>query len=132
MANPWFRLYSEIQDDPDVQMLPEFMRWRFIALLCSRCKSDELSDSVIAFQWRVPASEVRETKVLFISKGFIDENWNVLNWDKRQYVSDSSKERTQRYRQKRHRDVTDSVTVTLPEQIQNRTEQRESPIKKYF
>jgi len=100
MANPWFRLYSEIADDPKIGMMPENLRWRFIALLCYRCKQLAVTDASVAYLWRIPPSEARETKDVFMAQGFIDENWTILNWDKRQYVSDSSTERTKKYRDK--------------------------------
>ena len=105
MANPWFRFYAEFQDDAKIQMLPLSARYYFVMLLCSRCKAARLTDAVIAYQWRLPASEVQELKSLFVEHGFIDDAWNVLKWDKRQYVSDSSKDRTQKYRD-RHKNVT--------------------------
>lgn len=116
MANPWFRLYSEFQHDPKVQLMPEVMQRRLVMLLCARCACDALSDEVVAFQWRIDPSEAQETKVLFMRQGFIDADWNVLNWNKRQFVSDSSTERVRKHRgnvttMKRF----NSVTVTAPD-----------------
>lgn len=119
MAMPWFRVYSEFQDDPDIQMLSEHMQRRFIMLLCSRCKTPHLSDKVIAFQWRCDLSVVAETKALFLERGFIDEDWNVKAWDKRQHISDSSTQRVKKFRsalQKR----SSNAPGNAPEQ--NRTE----------
>jgi hypothetical protein len=75
---------------------------------------------------------LEETKDLFISKNFIDKHWNLLNWDKRQFVSDSSTMRVAKHRnkkkqvsnvsetlQKRPSNATDTDTDT--EQIQKRT-----------
>jgi hypothetical protein len=42
-----------------------------------------------------------ETKALFIEKGFIDQKWRLVNWNKRQFVSDSSKERVAAHRQRK-------------------------------
>ena len=136
MANPWFRLYSEFADDPKVQMLPEAMQRRLVMLFCARCKCDgpvTFRETELAFQWRVTMDELSETRTLFIEQGFIDEQWNLLNWNKRQFLSDSSTDRTRQYRerkrtsQERHRDGGEqdvTVTVTPPdtEQIQNRAE----------
>jgi len=98
MALPWFRLYSDLLDNPKIQMLPEHMRYRYVALLCSRCKMEHLTDQIIAFQWRLPPADVQETKSLFIGLGVIDENWTVLKWDKRQFVSDDSGARVKKHR----------------------------------
>lgn len=126
MANPWFRLYSEFQDDPKIQLLSEPMQRRFIMLLCSRCKVEDLTDEVIAFQWRMSISEIRDTKQVFIEAGFIDEHWKVSAWDKRQYVSDKSTDRVKKFRsgetfQKRSTKQYFPVSGNIPEQ--NRTDE---------
>jgi hypothetical protein len=123
MALPWFRLYSEIQDDPKVQMLPENMRWRFIALLCCRCKEETLTDPTVAFLLRLSAAETQETKSLFIANGFIDPDWKILKWEERQKPFDSSKKRTQQYRRRlvtRHSDgiVTGGDDIDIDKDIE--------------
>ena len=103
MANPWFRLYSEFAHDPKVQMLPEAMQRRYVMLMCLRCSEtlETLHETEIAFQLRLSEAELIETKQLFVSKNFIDKQWNLLNWDKRQFVSDSSTMRVAKHRQKK-------------------------------
>ena len=141
MANPWFRLYSEFAHDPKIQMLPEAMQRRYVMLMCLRCSEvlETLHETEIAFQLRLSTGELDETKQLFISKNFIDEHWNLLNWDKRQFVSDSSTMRVARHRnkkkqasnadetlQKRPSNAIDTDTDT--EQIQKRTTSVATPI----
>ena len=136
MANPWFRLYSEFAHDPKVQMLSEAMQRRYVMLMCLRCSEviETLHETEIAFQLRLSTDELDETKQLFISKNFIDKHWNLLNWDKRQFVSDSSTMRVAKHRnkkkqvsnadetlQKRPSNATDTDTDTDTEQIQKRT-----------
>ena len=103
MANPWFRLYSEFAHDPKVQMLSEAMQRRYVMLLCLRCSEilETLHETEIAFQLRLSTDELEQTKQLFISKNFIDKHWNLLNWDKRQFVSDSSTMRVAKHRSKK-------------------------------
>jgi hypothetical protein len=127
MPNPWFRLYHEFADDPKVQMMPENMQRRLIMLFCSRCKGETLHETERAFHWRVTETELAETKALFMEKGFIDDKWRLLNWDRRQFLSDSSTDRVRRHRQALKQSETlhetvVPVTVTAPEQ--NRTEQK--------
>ena len=141
MANPWFRLYSEFAHDPKVQMLSEAMQRRYVMLLCLRCSEvlETLHETEIAFQLRLSTDELDETKQLFISKNFIDKHWNLLNWDKRQFVSDSSTMRVAKHRekkkqvsnadetlQKRPSNAIDTDTDT--EQIQKRTTSVATPI----
>ena len=103
MANPWFRLYSEFAHDPKIQMLPEAMQRRYVMLMCLKCSEtlETLHETEIAFQLRLSEAELIETKQLFVSKNFIDKQWNLLNWDKRQFVSDSSTMRVRKYRDKK-------------------------------
>jgi hypothetical protein len=103
MANPWFRMYSEFAHDPKVQMLSEAMQRRYLMLMCLRCSNTlvTLHETEIAFHLRISDEQLAETKVLFIRKGFIDEHWNVLNWDKRQFVSDTSATRVAKHRAKK-------------------------------
>ena len=141
MANPWFRLYSEFAHDPKVQMLSEAMQRRYVMLLCLRCSEvlETLHETEIAFQLRLSTDELDETKQLFISKNFIDKHWNLLNWDKRQFVSDSSTMRVAKHRskkkqvsnvdetlQKRPSNAIDTDTDT--EQIQKRTTSVATPV----
>ena len=113
MANPWFRLYSEFAHDPKIQMLPEAMQRRYVMLLCLRCSEvlETLHETEIAFQLRLDEAQLLETKQLFISKNFIDKHWNILNWDKRQFVSDSSTMRVRKYRDKKKQPSNDDETL---------------------
>src|SRR3977135_3638253 len=100
---PWFRMYSEFATDAKVQSMPEHMQRRLVMLFCLRsCDvTVTLCDDELAFQLRVSESELDETKKLFLRKKFIDENWNLSNWEKRQFPSDSSAARTAAYRSRK-------------------------------
>ena len=113
MANPWFRLYSEFAHDPKIQMLSEAMQRRYVMLMCLRCSEtlETLHETEIAFQLRLSEAELIETKQLFISKNFIDKHWNLLNWDKRQFVSDSSTMRVAKHRNKKKQASNADVTL---------------------
>jgi uncharacterized protein YdaU (DUF1376 family) len=98
----WFRLYAEFSSDPKVQIMPEPMQRRLVMLFCLRCSEalPTLNDDEIAFALRISAEELAETKALFLRKGFIDETWSLLNWNKRQFASDCSTERVRKHRQR--------------------------------
>lgn len=117
-------MYSEFAADPKVQSMSEPFQRRLVMLFCLR-SSDvlvTLRERDIAFALRVTEQELSDTKRVFIDRGFIDEEWKVLNWSKRQFVSDSSTERTRAYRermrtsQERHCDALDTDTDTDTEQ----------------
>lgn len=104
MANyPWFRMYSEFATDPKVQKLSESYQRRFVMLLCMRCSNGcvTLHDEDVAFQLRISDAEWLETKTVFILKNLSDNDNNIIAWDKRQYISDSSATRVAKHRAKR-------------------------------
>jgi hypothetical protein len=130
---PWFRLYSEFANDPKVQSMTEPMQRRLLMLMCFQCNGTlaTLSDEDLAFALRVDDEQLAATKSLFIRKGFIDDAWLLLNWDKRQCRSDHDPTGAERKRRQRERekqvqaDVTrdmpvtsrmDHAPVTLPEE----------------
>jgi hypothetical protein len=136
-------LYSEIVNDAKVQMLSEAMRWRWIAILCLRCEEtlETLQERQIAFRLRVTETELAETKAVFIENGFIDERWSIENWNRRQFISDSSTERVRRFRATRAATSIDleqdetlhgtdgNVTVTAPEQNRTDTDSKQKQKK---
>jgi hypothetical protein len=94
-------MYHEWDSDPKVQSMAEVMQRRLCMLFCLRCKEETLQEHDRAFHWRISPQELAETKSLFMQKGFIDDEWNLLNWDRRQFISDSSTERVRRFREKK-------------------------------
>ena len=136
MANSWFRTYTEWGTDPKVQMMSEAMQRRLIMLFCLRGSDslETLQETELAFYMHISYTELAETKIVFLSKGFIDENWNVLNWDKRQFASDVSTKRVREHRERKKQDgLFDSSTdeplkrySNTPEQNRTETEQKQS------
>lgn len=111
MANSWFRLYAEFAHDAKVQMMSECDQRRLVMLFCIRCNGDvTLQDEEVAFQLRISNEEWQVTKANFVSKGFINPDNEVLNWDKRQFVSDTSAARVAKHREKKKQEC--NVTVT--------------------
>lgn len=140
MANQWFRLYSEFMADPKIQMMAEHDQRRFVMLLCMKCNTDAtLQDEDAAFQMRISNDEWLKTKQIFLSKNLINQQNEPTNWNKRQYKSDSSTERSKLCREKKKSPEEDSATslqrrcnvaATPPEQ--NRTEQIQNRTDKSF
>lgn len=132
----WFRMYGEFATDPKVQMLTEAMQRRLVMLFCLECSNGIETfhvterETSIAFALRVSAEEIAATKTLFMAKGFINDDWTLCNWSKRQYVSDSSTARVKAHREKKKKDAANTETdvkrfSNAPEQIQNRTDTEE-------
>lgn len=115
MKRSWCRLYAEFAFDPKVQSMSEAMQRRFIMLMCLKCNGDEtLHETELAYALRVTEQELAETKTLFKAKLFIDDSWNLLNWEERQYISDSSTSRVKKYREKKLKQPC-NVSVTPPD-----------------
>jgi hypothetical protein len=103
LPNPWFRLYSEFADDPKVQMMTEAMQRRLVMLMCFRCKDATLHETQLAFYLRISTADLVDTKRVFLQNGFIDEDWELVNWNRRQFISDNSSERVRRHREGKKR-----------------------------
>lgn len=146
MSDPqlrWFRLYSEFLTDPIVRLLAFEDQRHFIAALCMKSMGvldkqyarPELRTRVISslvglsdVTSGTDKSQLDAARDRLRDIGLIDEGWQPINWNKRQFQSDSSAERTRKWRLKRHGDVTVTrQSRAETEQIQNRTEQRKSP-----
>lgn len=128
MANPWFRMYAEFATDPKVQMMSEHLQRRLLMVMCFRCNEtlETLHETELSFALRISMTELDETKKVFLAKGFIDEHWNLVNWDKRQFASDSSTARVRKHREEKKQGGLFEVTEVKRSSNgleQNRTEQ---------
>ena len=104
MSNPWFRMYSEFSADPKVQMMDECNQRRLIMLFCLRCNGHvTLQDEEVTFLLRISNEDWQKTKALFITKGFINSENELTNWDKRQFASDADPTRDESKRAQRER-----------------------------
>lgn len=102
MSNTWFRMYAEFSTDPKIQMMSEAYQRRFVMLLCMRCNGDAtLHDDAAAFQLRISQQEWADTKAVFIEKNLIDHDNNLIAWDRRQFISDKSTNRSRLCRERK-------------------------------
>jgi len=148
MSLPWFRLYAETVDDPKLRLLAFEDRWHYVACLC--CKSQgiqdttmpDLLDRMMSVKLGLAERERDEVKRRLVEVGLIDSAWQPLAWDRRQFQSDTSRERTRRWRERQssptppprseedseqnrtERDVTSDVTVTSPTTSRKKTASR--------
>ncbi|MCP2076401.1 UNVERIFIED_ORG: hypothetical protein J2Y77_005837 [Pseudomonas lini] len=124
----WFRMYGEFATDPKVQMMSEADQRRFVMLLCLRCSNDDvtLHETEIAFQLRISNEEWATSKALFLAKGLIDGDCQPVAWNKRQFVSDSSRARVAAHRAKKKQEG--NVTVTPPDTDTDTEEDLKPPL----
>jgi len=101
MANPWFKMHADFYADPKVQSMREAMQRRLLMLFCLRCSNEleSLTDDEVACALRISARQWQLTKQVFIDKGFIDENLCILNWEKRQHITEDGKTPEERSRE---------------------------------
>jgi hypothetical protein len=116
---PWFRFYSEILDDPKIEHaslklgLPKATvvgAWAMMMSLASESRERGrllVADGVgcdvdlLAQIIGLPVETIAQLLEQFQKLGMVevkDEVISLSNWDKRQYVSDSSAERMRRHR----------------------------------
>ena len=135
----WFRLYGEFSTDPKVQMMSEFMQRRLVMLFCLQCGNgietfhETERETSIGFALRISPDEIALTKAEFLRRGFINDDWTLRNWSKRQYISDSSTARVRKHREEKKRIETKETKKVkrfsnVLEQIQNRTEEEQEAI----
>lgn len=106
MARPWFRMYSEAVDDEKLRLLAFEDRWHFVAVLCLKCQGSLDSDAPyldrrVALKLGLQLPQLDELKRRLMEVGLISEDWQPLKWADRQFESDSSKDRMERYRDRR-------------------------------
>lgn len=118
----WFRFYDDVLDDPKVQRLPPHLFKSWVNLLCLASKEggNLPSDDDIAFKLRMSVKDAAEQIQDLIIAGLIDVKPNgarvAHNWEVRQCPSDTSAERTRKYRKRLREkscDVTGDVTATV-------------------
>lgn len=129
----WFRLYSDIVDNHKIRMIDPAERWFFIGIMACECQGIlhgddmEYMEKVLAIKLEVSVEVLRQIKQRLISVRLIDDQYQPVGWDERQYKSDSSTSRVARHRARKAETLQQrsrNVTVTPPEQ--NRTEHNQN------
>lgn len=130
----WMRLYTEIRHDRKIRRLPPSLRWLWVVIMTMAKDSPEpgwlkLSCNVtvtvddLVDEADIPLQEVNDGIKVFTEQEMlekIDGVYHLVNWDKRQYVSDSSAERVRKHRDKAKKEPVSSIKdVTLQERYSN-------------
>jgi hypothetical protein len=117
----WFRFYSGFRSDPKMKRMPVQHRYAFIVLLCLASESKDrgtisgLDDDDLAHELEMATEDWQTLKAKFRVKGLIDfvgDAISILDWNERQFVSDSSAARVSAHRE-RKRQSSGNATVTL-------------------
>ena len=139
----WFRFYHEFVDDPKIAMMTESDQLLWVKALCLASANEKnrgviaLSDEEICWKLRITVESWKHAIDKFRAKGMVEhceEGYRIINWDKRQFKSDSSAKRVAKHRaknrpkkrQKQNAETLDNVTdqpcnvtVTPPDQIRS-------------
>jgi hypothetical protein len=124
----WFRLYTELLNDPKAQRLSgeQFKGW--INILCLAKENGGLIPPIgdIAFKLRMSEEDANCLVEELVRRELLDsdgKNMTPHNWHKRQFESDLSTERVKRFRNVSETSPeTEADTETEPEQSRAETE----------
>jgi hypothetical protein len=127
----WFRVYSELVDDPKVQRLDPALFKALINLWCLASANDGQLPSLeeIAFKLRIKREKAQRLLTELRAAGLIDDGERGArphNWDERQFTSDGSTPRVKRFRERR-RNVSPTVSETGPESETDTEAERKNP-----
>src|SRR5581483_10784468 len=80
--------------------MPEGFQLRLIWLLTMRCEGppELLSRDEMCFGLSCDETYLERIHETFLSKNFNGEDWSIINWNKRQYVSDLSTDLFRKFR----------------------------------
>jgi len=135
-SRPWFRMYVDAVEDDKLLLLAAEDCWQFVKLLCLKRSGILDSDAPqldkrVALKMRLAPDVLIEVKRRLIEVGLIDDSYQPLGWNKRQFESDGTgAERMRKLREKgtskrtSDSDVTADVTsrVTKSDAIDTETE----------
>ena len=103
----WFRMYTDAVDNPKLKLLAFEDRWHYVAFCCLK-RSGLLDDPgkpnlerLIAVKLGVQLRELDEIKRRLMDVDLLDEDYSPMNWDERQFISDSSTDRFRKYRERK-------------------------------
>ena len=127
MSNPWFRLYSDFIYDEKIEFISFEDQRHFVFLLCMKnlglldkeYASVEMFERVVARRLGLFGEAFDSAKKRLVDSGLIDSEWQPVNWNKRQFISDTDPthaERQRKYRErlkKKESDASRDVTVTV-------------------
>lgn len=120
----WFRLYTEIIDDPKLYDLTDNEFRGFIYLLCLACEQGydgviPLVTGIVSRRTRIRMNRLRTLLDKLKTLNIITENGDgieFIHWKYRQFKSDDISERVKKHREmKRYRNVTCNDFETPPE-----------------
>lgn len=130
---PWFRMYVDFLNDPKMIAIAFEDQRHFIGLLALKSDGvldqdcdEKIMDRIVAQRLWLDYSSITDVKKRLVDAQLIDDLWQPIAWEKRQFRSDhdpSGAERQLRFRAKKKakidsnalRNADSNATVTLPD-----------------
>lgn len=136
---PWFRMYSRIMTDPDIEFLAFEDQRHYVWLLCMKSEGyldkgydRTRMDIVVGRKLGLHGEALANAKTRIMETGLIDEDWQPRNWNDLQFKSDSSKDRVAAFRKRQKKQGYagekrfSNVTVTAQETDTEKEKERVS------
>ena len=106
--NPWFRMYSDFMFDEKIEFLAFEDQRHYVFLLCMKNSGlvdkeytqPGMLDRVVSKRLGLYGEAFESAKKRLVESGLIDYKFQPIAWDKRQFLSDSSTDRVQAYRER--------------------------------
>lgn len=113
---PWFRFYADFINDPVIEELAPDDQRHYVFILCMKCSgmldkdfpNPEVRERAIARRLGLQGELLTKTKQRLRDLSLIDVDWNPTMWDEMQKRSDTSTERTRKYRASRNESSNES------------------------
>jgi hypothetical protein len=112
----WFRAYDECVDDPKIQTLGDGLGFFWFNCLCLASKGRGILPPARDIAWKLRKTEAKVTAMIgqLMDAGLLEAKgggFSPHNWDERQFSSDISTERVNRFRQRQKQPETVSRTL---------------------
>ena len=79
----WFRLHSDVINDPKIQRMPVALRWHWVAILCLANEQEPRgyvpSAPDVAFALRVSEAKAKQVIAELLSRGLLDIAGHAIN-----------------------------------------------------
>lgn len=140
-ARPWFRLYVETVFDLKLRRQPADVRWAWVAVLASARQSPRPGWLYVADRIPMTADDLAEVAAVspevteraiavFDEADMLEEVegvWHVVNWEKRQFESDSRSGGGSTEEPAPEPESSDNGTTTEPPPLEDRGQKTENP-----
>ena len=109
MKMQWFRMYHDMIEDPKIGTLNDAQFRLWVEILCLSCSAGNCGDTELTIDeinWKLRRNvtgtlqELLDRNLVVFVDGRKGHTIKVVNWDKRQFLSDNSTERVRKYREK--------------------------------